>query len=136
MPTTNPRDLRCWQLADALRTEVIAICSNKPIAADFRFCDGFRDAAGSVCRNIAEGFARYESGDIVQFFRYALASLAEVQDYFIECGARGVVPAAEVARLLDRCEHTRATTLKFMKPHLRKASKSPRRRNNGRPHRT
>ena len=128
MPTSNPKDLRCWQLADAVRSEVIAICANKQIATDFRFCDGFRDAAGSVCRNIAEGFARYESADIVQFFRYALASLAEVQDYFTECGTRGVVPAAEVARLVDRCEHTRATTLKFMKPHMRKASKEPRRR--------
>jgi four helix bundle protein len=128
MPTTNPKDLRCWQLADAVRTEVNAICADKRIAADFRFCDGFRDAAGSVCRNIAEGFTRYESADIVQFFRYALASLAEVQGYFTECGTRGVVPAAEVARLVDRCEHTGATTLKFMKPHMRKACKEPRRR--------
>ena len=128
MPTTKPKDLRCWQLADAVRTEVIAICANKQVAADFRFCDGFRDAAGSVCRNIAEGFARYESADIVQFFRYALASLAEVQDYFVECGTRGVIAQAELARLLDRCEHTRATTLKFMKPHLRKASSASRRR--------
>ena len=128
MPITNAKNLRCWQLADAVRTEVIAVCANKQLATDFRFCDGFRDAAGSVCRNIAEGFARYKSPDIVQFFRYALASLAEVQDYFIECGTRGVLPPAEVAHLLDRCEHTRATTLKFMKPHLRKASKRPERR--------
>ena len=128
MPTSNPKDLRCWQLADAVRSEVIAICANKQIAGDFRFCDGFRDAAGSVCRNLAEGFARYESAEIVQFFRYALASLAEVQDYFTECGTRDLIPSAEVTRLLDRCEHTRATTLKFMKPHLRKASKERRRR--------
>ena len=126
MPIKNPKDLRCWQLADAVRAEVIAICANKPIAADFRFCEGFRAAVGSVCRNISEGFARYESAEIVQFFRYALASLAEVQDYFIECGKRGVLPPAEVARLLDRCEHTRATTLKFMKPHLRKGKSSRR----------
>ena len=88
----QPEDLRCWQLADAVRSEVIAICANKQIAGDFRFCDGFRDAAGSVCRNLAEGFARYESAEIVQFFRYALASLAEVQDYFTECGTRDLIP--------------------------------------------
>src|SRR5215204_5808328 len=98
MPITDARSLRCWQLADSVRGEVIAICATKPIAADFRFCDGFRAAAGSVCHNISEGFARYESAEIVQFFRYALASLAEMQDYFIECEVRGVIEKAELDR--------------------------------------
>jgi four helix bundle protein len=87
-------------------------------------CSGFRDAAGSVCRNLAEGFARYESGEIVQFFRYALASLADVKDYLKECEERGVIDAAELARLVDRCEHTKATATKFMKPHLTKMERS------------
>jgi four helix bundle protein len=56
----------------------------------------------------------------VQFFRYALASLAEVRDYLKECEERGVIDAAELARLVDTCEHTKATATKFMKPHLKK----------------
>jgi hypothetical protein len=49
-----------------------------------------------------------------------LASLAEVKDYLKECEERGVIDAAELARLVDRCEHTKATATKFMKPHLTK----------------
>jgi four helix bundle protein len=126
MPITDARSLRCWQLADAVRAEVIAICASKPIAADFRFSEDFRAAAGSVCHNISEGFARYESAEIVRFFRYALGSLAEVQDYVIECGARGAIEKDECDRLIDRCQHTRATTLKFMKPHLQRTAPSSR----------
>ena len=71
-----------------------------------------------MCRNIAEGFARYESGEIVQFFRYALASLAEVEDHLKECGQRGLLDPAAGERLTDTCEHIKAMMLKFIKPHL------------------
>jgi four helix bundle protein len=127
MPIRDHRDLQCWRLADAVRAEVIAICAKKPLARDFKFCNGFRDAAGSVCHNLAEGFERYESGHIVQFFRYALASLAEVKDYFSECHTRGVINQDQLERLRDRCEHTKATALNFMKPHLPSADRSHRR---------
>jgi four helix bundle protein len=123
MPITDPRELRCWQLADALRRKVNAICGLQQLANDFRFCNGFRDAAGSVCRNISEGFARYESPSIVQFFRYSLASLEEVKDYLKESCTRGALDEPELARLLDRCEHTKASAIKFMKPHLKKVDK-------------
>jgi four helix bundle protein len=90
---------------------------------DFKFCSGFRDAAGSVCRNISEGFARYKPGEIVQFFRYALASLAELKDYLGQCRTRGAIDDAELARLLDRCEHAKATALNFKKPHEQKTDR-------------
>ena len=130
MAIHDPRDLQCWQLADAVRSEVIAICETKVLAHDPRFCNGFRDAAGSVCRNISEGFSRYESAQIVQFFRYALASLSEVKDYLRESAARGVITPAELGCLLDRCEHAKATALKFMRPHIAKTT--PRRPRSGR----
>ena len=51
-------------------------------------------------------------------------SLAELKDYLKECEERGVIDAAELARLVDRCEHTKATATKFMKPHLTKVQRS------------
>jgi four helix bundle protein len=120
MAVSDFRELQCWQLANSLRQEVIALCETEQAASDFKFCGSFRDAAGSVCRNIAEGFSRYRSGEIVQFFGYALASLAEVQDHLEECRARRLVPEAELARLSDLAEHTRATALKFMRFHKRR----------------
>ena len=73
-----------------------------------------------------KGSRASESGQIVQFFRYALASLAEVKDYLTECEERGVIDSVELARLADRCEHTKATATKFMKPHLTKMQRSKR----------
>ncbi len=120
-------ELECWQLANELRTEVVAICSQDKVARHFRFCDGFTEAAGSVCHNIREGFVRYESGPLVQFFTYALASLEEVADYLVECRTRKFIDEACHVRLRDLSEHTRATTINFMRAHqskLREAKRS------------
>ena len=103
-----------------MRGEVHEICAKKTVAQDFRFCNGFRDAAGSVCRNIGEGFTRYKSGDIIQFFEYALASLAEMKDYILESRLRRAISDKDRDRLLDDCDHTRAMMLRFMKPHRNK----------------
>ena len=113
-------ELQCYQLADRLRREVHAICAQERVAARRRFCDGFTEAAGSVCRNISEGFARYESGPIVQFFRYALASLEELKDYFRESAERQFIDQKRLAADLDLVEHTKATTLGFMRFHQAK----------------
>jgi four helix bundle protein len=122
------QELECWQLADKLRTQVVAICSQDKVARHLRFCDGFTEAAGSVCHNIREGFVRYESGPLVQFFTYALASLEEVADYLVECRTRKFIDEACHVRLHDLSEHTRATTINFMRAHqsrLRLAGRSP-----------
>jgi four helix bundle protein len=117
MAVTHFRDLRCWQLANRLRDEVNAICSMPKVAGDFKFCNSFRDAIGSVCRNISEGFTRGGSREIVQFFTYSLASLAESQDHLEECRIRSVIDKEQFDRAWDLTEHIKATCLNFMKPH-------------------
>jgi four helix bundle protein len=117
MPIENFRQLQCWQLANELRTAVAAICATQRVVKHRRFCEGFTEAAGSVCHNTAEGFARYKSRQISQFFRWALASLSEVQDYLVECRARGFIDRADFDRLWDLAEHTKATLLKFKRHH-------------------
>lgn len=131
MSINDFRDLQCWQLASSIREEVIAICANQRVAADFRFCNSFLDAAGSVCRNLSEGFARFESRQIVMFFGYALASLAEVQDHLEECRARHFIDQPQYEMLADRAEHTKATVLKFLRAHRTRAA-SPARPRTGR----
>jgi four helix bundle protein len=116
----DPQDLQCWRLADRLRGEVHAICARKEVAGHRRFCDGFTEAAGSVCRNISEGFGRYGSGAIVQYFTYALGSLQEVKDYLLECRTRQFIDEPRLADNLELLEHTKATALNFMKYHERK----------------
>ncbi len=118
------QELECWRLADELRTEVCAICAQELVARRFKFCEGFTEAAGSVCHNISERFARFESGPIVQFFGFALASLEEVQDYLRECLTRGFIDAARLKRDLDLAQHTKATALKFRHHHERMTSRT------------
>ena len=113
-------ELQCWQLADRLRSEVIAICAQKSVSTHFRFCAGFTEAAGSVCHNISEGFARYYSAPIVQFFTYALGSLGEVEDYLRESLERKFISNERFLKDMELAEHTRAKTLKFMQFHERK----------------
>jgi len=87
------------------------------VAGDFKFCNSFRNAIGSVCRNITEGFTRGGSCEIVQFFTYSLASLAESQDHLEECRIRSVIDKERFDRDWDLAEHTKATCRNFMKPH-------------------
>ena len=118
-------DLTCWQLASQLREEVIAICEQKQVAWRFRFCEGFTEAAGSVCHNIREGFVRFGSASIVQFFTYALSSLEEVEDYLVECRTKKFIDQERFAANYDLAEHTRATVINFMKPHRNRCSNQP-----------
>ena len=124
-------DLQCWQLADRLRSEVTEICAQPVVARHLSFCDSFQDAAGSVCHNLAEGFVRYTSPEIVRFFRYSLSSLAEVQDHLQECLTRKFIAQDRFERVWDLSEHTRAKSLKFMKPHLEEVERQSRRKRAG-----
>ena len=112
------RELRCWQLADELRREVLAICAREPASRHFSFCNSFQNTASSVCRNFAEGFGRFNSAEIVQFFRYAMASLAELQDHFDDCLARNFIDRPHFDRLNDLSEHIKASALNFIKSHI------------------
>jgi four helix bundle protein len=100
-------------------------------AKHFRFCDSFQETAGSVCRNIAEGFDRFESTEIARYFGYALSSLAELQDHFQECLTRDFVNRSDFDRLWDLSEHTKATTINFMRSHVARAKSKRRRRGRG-----
>ena len=110
-------ELQCWRLADQLRSEANAICAQKLVSRRFKFCDGFTEATGSVCHNISEGFARYHSAAIVQFFTYALGSLEEVEDYLKESLTKRYISKETCLKDMELAEHARATTLKFMRYH-------------------
>ena len=118
-------ELQCWQLADTLRSEVYAICAQKRVAAHYKFCAGFRDAASSVCRNLGEGFDRNTSPQIVQFCGYALGSLGELNQYFKDCVGMGFIDQDRLIELQELVEHAKAKTIKFKQYHERKAKRRP-----------
>jgi four helix bundle protein len=104
----------------------VALCRKPPVSKDFDFTDSFQDAVGSICRNLSEGFIRFTSPEIAKFFRYALASLGEVQDHLQECQTKNYLNDTEFARLWDLSEHVKATALNFSKPHRERTEREKR----------
>ncbi len=80
MPIKDHRDLIAWQLADKLRQLVLKMVSSGPSANDLRFRRQAEDAAASACRNIAEGFCRFNPKEFRNYVRYAQGSLGELHD--------------------------------------------------------
>jgi four helix bundle protein len=109
------RELRAWQRADALRREVIALTATPSVKADRNYCDSLRKTTSSVCRNLAEGFARFSRIEFAHAVRIALGSLAEVQDHLIEARANGYVTETRHDELQDLAEHAKATMTRLLK---------------------
>ena len=81
------RDLRAWQQAMSLVEAVYALTSTFPPEERFGLTSQLRRAAVSVPSNIAEGFARNGSKELLQFLAIAGASLSEL-DTLMELAIR------------------------------------------------
>ena len=71
-----------WQLADALRQEVLKLTERPPFANRWKARDQVEDAIDSVCRNIAEGFGAETHAGFAAYLRISRRSLNEVRDAF------------------------------------------------------
>jgi four helix bundle protein len=101
MGVSRLEDLRAWQLARAFKIEVYRLVRQSPDARrDYRFKSQLFEAAMGGESSIAEGWRRYQAGEMGQFLNYASASLEEatrrVQDgidreYYSEEEARGAL---------------------------------------------
>jgi four helix bundle protein len=129
MSVSDFRDLVAWQLADALRFEVIQFTSEGSASRDFRFRDDIRASAGSAPANIAEGFGRFRPRPFSQFLEYAKASLEETQDHLIEAQDRALIDAKLFSRLWNLAKAAERATTNLLLSKLRQAKeqKHPRR---------
>lgn len=81
------RTLKAWQQAIALVEHIYATTSTFPVHEQFGLTSQMRRAAISAPANIAEGFARNGSKELLHFLGIASGSLAEL-DTLIEIGKR------------------------------------------------
>jgi four helix bundle protein len=72
------RRLIAWQKAIDLTQNVYAVTSKFPIEERFGLTSQMKRAAVSVASNIAEGAARFSTGEKLHFFRMARGSLSEL----------------------------------------------------------
>src|SRR3970282_664521 len=86
-----------WQLADALRVEVLRLTARRGFPRDFKLRSQGEDAANSVCRNISEGFGCETHREFARFLRISRRSLNEVQDAFKGALEKGHVTPADLA---------------------------------------
>mgnify|MGYP001407137449 CR=1 FL=1 len=83
----NHRELRAWQQAMDLVERVYTLTGTFPQDERFGLTSQLRRAAVSVPTNIAEGFARHGSKELLQFLAIAGASLSEL-DTLLELATR------------------------------------------------
>ena len=78
---------------------MMELASRPPVARNFDFVNQTETAARAACRNIAEGFWRYQHPQFAQFLNIAKASLGELLDSVDEALARNYVTPQEYESL-------------------------------------
>ena len=72
-------DIEAWQKARTLSNEVYRISNDGSFSRDFGLRDQMRRASVSIMSNIAEGFERSGTGELIQFLSIAKGSAGEVK---------------------------------------------------------
>jgi four helix bundle protein len=112
-------ELIIWQLGDEVRQQVVALTKTRPFAADLKLRSQLDDAADSVCRNIAEGFACKTDKEFARFVRIGRRSLNEVQDCFRSALLKRYVTGSDLAparKLIRRLYPAIASFLRKIDP--------------------
>ncbi len=72
-------DLKVWQKARLLSTNIYPLTFLEPICSDFRFKDQIRGSIGSIMDNISEGFERGSKLEFINSLTITKAELGELK---------------------------------------------------------
>ena len=84
----SPEELQVWQRAEALAEAVFAETETPRFARYARLAEHINDSAGSVLRNIAEGFGQGSDRAFAKFVAIARGSCNEVRSQLAEAAIR------------------------------------------------
>jgi four helix bundle protein len=101
-------DLDCYKLAVEIRREVLRLTRRASVRQDSRFTTQIRDSARGGPRNIAEGYSRFNPGEIVPFLSYAQGSLDETKNHMTDGQESGYFTADETQNVLVLIRRTQA----------------------------
>jgi len=105
------RDLKIWQKAMSLVTEVYRITTHFPDSEKYGLVSQIRRSAVSIPSNIAEGYGRNSNGEFQRYLNISMGSLFELQtqieiaqnlDYFEnDSGAKMYDMSREIERMMS-----------------------------------
>jgi four helix bundle protein len=98
------RDLRAWQQAMGLVTEIYRITRTFPKEEQYGLVSQIRRAAVSIPSNLAEGHGRNSRNEFRQFIGQARGSLSEVETQLEIAKNLGYVKAEAVGALMEQAE--------------------------------
>jgi len=105
MTSSSFRDLRVWQAAMRLASEIYRETANFPKHELYGLSQQVRRAAVSVPSNIAEGKGRHSNNEFAHFLLNARGSLLELQTQLMIAEELQYLPAARIRHLLDLAEY-------------------------------
>jgi four helix bundle protein len=108
------KELVCWQQAHALRSEVWQIVQRAP-DMDVKLRSQMTDAAGSICRNIAEGFRKRSHKEFARYLEHATCSLSELEDGLIDAQMRGHISDQDMQAITTRVKRTSAPLARLLR---------------------
>lgn len=119
------KDLRVWQDAMVLAEVVYQLCGQLPREETYGLAGQLRRAAVSVPSNIAEGSARNNTKELIQFLFIARASLAEIETQILLAQRLyGLNSGKEFEELTDKLSRGLANLIKSLKtPHASRTTR-------------
>jgi len=98
-------DLPVWKAAVELGRRIYALTNHPYFKQDGDLCDQLRRAALSISNNIAEGFERGSTAELLAFLYYARGSAGEVRSMLqFMNGLQGSEALGSLAELIRLCE--------------------------------
>ena len=97
-------DLKVWQKARLLCTEVFSITSISNLSKDFGLKDQINRSSGSIMDNIAEGFGRKGNLEFINFLTYSNGSACECKSQLYRAYDRNYITEEKRRELSDMAD--------------------------------
>ncbi|HEY7190181.1 MAG TPA: four helix bundle protein [Vicinamibacterales bacterium] len=103
-----------WKVGDQIRQDVAELTSRPAFARDLKARSQADDAANSICRNIAEGFACETHKDFARYLGYSRRSLNELRDAMRGAMVKGYISGRDLQPIDRRAFHLRRALTNFI----------------------
>ena len=113
-PVNHYTKLFVWKVGDQIRQDIARLTSRPAFARDRKAQSQADDAANSICRNVAEGFACETHKDFARYLGYSRRSLNELRDAMRGAMVKGYISGKDLQPIDRRGFHLRRALSHFI----------------------